>query len=154
MSAPTKSSKTGRYRHHDELSALPNCPAAVSGNFSGLAYRAVYGASPSAESFMPYALKHPDLYAAAAEGVRCKHWSLSMYEKKASLHDMIARMTKASKNYRQLVGDHCATLKLSAADGRRTAASHSGHFSFYEFDSWDSKAAVQLVEPLPDEESP
>ena len=80
---------------------------------------------------------------------RCSLWGLSMYESLEQLRNMIRRVERTNKNFRNLVGHYYAELALTSSDGQRTTASASGHFDLHPSDSFDPVACVRCHKELP-----
>ena len=58
-----------------------------------------------------------------------------MYDSVDKLRQMILEVEKTNRNFRKIIGDHCAKLALTDTDGKRTKTDEQGHFDFYEYES-------------------
>ena len=147
-SADAAAPGTFEYRYRAEISAISGCPSQATAPFKGDCYRAVQSDPKHPGNFLPIAKLDPHRLKKARPDQRCALWGLSMYEHAHQLREMIVKVEKHSPRFRLLIGDHCARLQLTAQHGRRTSASASGHFDFYEHANFNAEAVVLTCQPL------
>jgi hypothetical protein len=116
------------------------CPKNAHSTFGATCFRAVHK-DPTKESYIPYALLE------GGNAKECCHWGLSMYDSLPKMKDRFRKVMKVAPNFLRKVGDQYAELAITAAHGRRTNAS-SGHFTFFEFDTFMPSACVHSTGPL------
>jgi hypothetical protein len=147
-SADTSAPATVEYKYRAEISGIAGCPSHATAAFNGDCYRAVQSNLKHPANFLPIAKIDPHRLKRARAGQLCGLWGLSMYEHAEQLREMILKVEKHSPRFRFLIGDHCARLKLTALHGRRTSASASGHFDFYEYATFNAETVVLDCLPL------
>jgi hypothetical protein len=140
-SAATVSSPVLRYG--TQIAAIAKCPEQATAPFSESAYRGVHRVEAKPDDFLPQAFLEPERFEDEPDRVKCRSWSLSMFESPAQMKKRFDSVAKTSRKFRTvLVGMHCARLQLTSKHGRRTYADANGHFSFYQYDSFDAVASV------------
>lgn len=137
----------GSYKYQEKISAIPNCPSNATAPFQPLAYHAVRTNPPSTSDFLPKGLDQKRAQTTPSAR-HCELWALSMFENADQLKEMVLRIEKRVPKFRLKVGEYCACLKLTDAHGKRTVSNHRGHFSFYEYESYDVHGAVVSIAPL------
>jgi hypothetical protein len=147
-SANTAAPATFEYKYRAEISEISGCPSQATTPFKDDCYRAVQSDPKHPGNFLPIARIDPHRLKKARPDQRCALWGLSMYEHAQQLREMILKVEKHSPRFRLLIGDHCARLRLTAQHGRRTLASASGHFDFYEYATFNAETAVVACQPL------
>ena len=143
------STATPALRFGAQIAAIGNCPNNASAPFSESAYRGVKAPVAIADDFLPLGITDPDRFANASQNQRCSSLAISLFESIDQMRKRFTSVEKTSRKFKKkLVGMHCARLNLTSKDGRRTHAPPNGHFSFYQFESFDGVAAVVEVTPL------
>jgi hypothetical protein len=135
-------------KYHAQTSAIPGCPDGAMAPFNGPAFHAVHQ-PVGPEDFMPKALRRPQELSGKSDQERCKMWGVSMFQSEEQLLACIRHVEHRVRLFRKLMGNHCARFDLSGADGRRTAADHFGHFTFYEYQHFDAVARMAPATLLP-----
>lgn len=130
-----------------EIAAISDCASSANATFLGTVYRAVHQPMTS-DDFVPTGIRTPGRYSEEPDAVRCKSLGLSMYTSIQKLANMILAVEKNTPNFRKLVGDHCARMPLTDVHGRRTKVSTSGHFTFFEYSTFDGMSIASQVSPL------
>ena len=148
IAVPHTSAAAPQYKYDVEIRQIVGCPFHATACFTEASYRAVQSDIRHPSNFLPAGRLEPEKYANSALGHKCMSWALSLYESPDQLRAMIRRAEQVAPLFRLRVGDHYARLQLTATDGKRTAVSRSGHFSFYEFASFDPHGAVKEHLPL------
>jgi hypothetical protein len=136
------------YKYGAELSAIPGCPGVHTAAFSGSSYRAVHSNHSNPENFLPRAVLDPALLKKCSKKCKCRAWGLSLFESAEQLRALLISAENTSRKLRKKLGDHYARFELTSADGMRTAASETGHFTFFEFVTFSAEASVKEYAPL------
>ena len=147
LSLNTPAPPVSGFKYQAEMGAIPGCPFKTNGEFAE-SFRAVHEDLRHDNNFLPQGRLEPGKYDKSAAAHRCMQWALSMYESPEQLKAMIIRGKQIAPNFTRRVGEFCARLELTSKDGRRTAPTARGHFSFYEFASFDANNSVREHFPL------
>jgi hypothetical protein len=143
------STVTSALRFGAQIATVGNCPNNASAPFSESAYRGVRAPVAVADDFLPHGIVDPDRFTNDPQHIRCTSLAISLFESIDQMRKRFNLVAKTSPNFKKkLVGMHCARLKLTSKDGRRTHAQPNGHFSFYQFETFDGVAAVVEVTSL------
>jgi hypothetical protein len=140
---PAPSGPKSAYKYGYGLVTHPNCPSGATATFSERSYRIVHADIKDQRNFLPKAILEPHM------GTKCcQAWGLSLYDSVAQVRSKIEQVEKRVRNWRKKVGDCAAELALGVTHGARTPSSNDGHFTFYEFHSFDPEKSVTAVEKL------
>ena len=142
------SQATLEYKYRTEMAEIAECPSHVTAPFKGDCYRAVRSDLKHPSNFLPIAKIDPHRLKKTRADQRCGLWGLSMYEHAHQLRELILKVEKHSPRFRLLIGDHCAHLRITAQHGRRTEATSTGHFDFYEYTTFNAEAVILVCQPL------
>jgi hypothetical protein len=142
-SQPPPPSPTSVYKYGYGLATHENCPSGANATFSEHSFRIVHANIRDERNFLPKAILEPSM------GTKCcQAWGLSLYDSVAQMRSKIEHVEKRVRNWRKKVGDCAAKLALNAIHGNRTPSSKDGHFTFYEFHSFEVEKSVLAVEKL------
>lgn len=137
------------YKYASQFRGIEGCPSAVDAPFSAEgSFRIVHKDLSHPDNFRPVAEIDPSRFAEHKGGCPCDAWSLSLFEKKNQLAKQILRMEETCRLWRKRVGEYGVRLTLSDAHGRRSHATKTGHFSFFEYADVDAKTLVAEHFPL------
>jgi hypothetical protein len=140
---------TAALRFGAQIAAVGNCPNNANAPFAESAYRGVRAPVALPDDFLPLGIIDPDRFASDSPNKRCSSLAISLFESIDQMRKRFSSVEKTSRNFKKkLVGMHCARLQLTSKDGRRTHAQSNGHFSFYQFETFDGVAAVVEVVQL------
>lgn len=140
---------TPALRFGAQIAAVGNCPSNANAPFAESAFRGVRAPVAVTDDFLPLGIIDPDRFASDSPSKRCSSLSISLFESIDQMRKRFSSVEKTSRNFKKkLVGMHCARLQLTSKDGRRTHAQSNGHFSFYQFETFDGVAAVVEVVQL------
>jgi hypothetical protein len=131
-----------QYRYGSQMAGIKGgCPKDATSDFDETCFRAVHG-DPKTDSYLPHAVLDSTRY-----GKGCCDWGLSMYDSLDHLKARFKHVMKIAPNFLKRVGDQYAELGVAATHGRRTKA-NSGHFTFFEFDTFNANTCVKSTGPL------
>jgi hypothetical protein len=137
------------YKYASQFKGIEGCPSAVDAPFpEDGAFRIVHQDLTHPNNFRPVAEIDPGRFAEHKGGCPCDAWALSLFEKRNQLAAQILRVEQFSRLWRKRVGTYGVLLRITNAHGRRSRATKSGHFSFFEYSDFDAKTLVAEHFPL------
>jgi hypothetical protein len=137
-----------QHRYKKSIQKIAGCPCDQNVPFQDSSFRAVQADIRHQNNFLPLAILFPNRYKTANTSDVCSSWALSMYENPKSLKAMILHVEKSVRNFRKLIGDHHAELKLTSNHGTRTQADKNDHFDFFEYDDCDFQKIVISINSI------
>lgn len=136
-----------QYRYREQISKLKKCPRNADQPFDDSCYRIVHQDIAHPDNFLPKAVLEPHYIQERGTKDCCLAWGLSLWENLQQIRTRVSGAAKSAVRLRLKLG-YYAELNLTAQDGRRTKAGEKGHFTFYEYDTFDAKARVKDHGPL------
>lgn len=141
------------FKYNAELKKIATtkvpCPPASAIDMDGPAWRWV--TNPIEEAcFDPVAIKNPPrLLRASGPAQECSCWGLSMHKSKAQSVTAFQDLEKTVRQARKLFGGHTSGATLTAAHGKGTNASSSGHFDLHPLTKSDFLAVFVSCQVIP-----
>ncbi len=109
-----------------------------------MAYRFVHRDFEHQNNGLPAAKIDPSIYPPDHE-MHCHSWALSVFSSQSAAEEKYNKSIRARPQLAAKVGDHIAKCHLLEDDGVCTAPTKSGHFSFFESESFDFCSRFEMV---------
>src|SRR3989442_140405 len=129
-----------KYQTHIESALLKNCPPDSAVEQDMTAFRFAHY-PPRESNFLPRALGAPPRIL-RDDRDKCLSFALSMFQSQASAQKVL-RM--ANDNFHRFVWDCIVQVSIRKHDGKATEPQPNGHFSFFEYVSFDPRAKCRSV---------
>lgn len=128
------------------LNTIENCPSTKCSPKSGVAYRFVYEDLHHPHNLLPAALIRQRPYGTPEQ--RCSAYALSMFRSESEARSRFAQLEKHTRNLREKIGSHLASVVLCPNDGVASSIASNGHFDFFESAGVDLVPRLTLVGAL------
>lgn len=134
-------------KYQDEISAIPDCPAAHCEGRNATAFRFVSSANME-ESFLPQLRRKPERALKMNAVRRCSGWALSFFSSQEAAGAFFTKLQKNNPKVHKTIGDSIAVGELHPADGASEEPDDSGHFNLHENSSVVLHDRFRLVHHL------
>ncbi|MFM0307127.1 hypothetical protein P0D71_04955 [Paraburkholderia sp. RL17-383-BIF-A] len=137
-------------RYGTEIREVDGCPPQGVQGLDIVGFRFAFGDIKHAHNWLPVAKIQPERTHAGQPITQCcTGYSLSVFESLDALTRKAKKVLATSPKFLKNVGDHFIALKISSADGVCTLPNTTGHFDFFEFQSFSGTEAVAEHARLP-----
>jgi hypothetical protein len=137
-------------RYGTEIGEVDGCPPQGVQGLDIVGFRFAFGDIKHAHNWLPVAKIQPERTHSGQPITQCcTGYSLSVFESLDALTRKAKKVLATSPKFLKNVGDHFIALKISSADGVCTLPNTTGHFDFFEFQSFSGTEAVAEHARLP-----
>jgi hypothetical protein len=132
-------------KYQAQIDDVEDCPESCDPSARNCdAYRIVHSELSHKNNSLPTAVIDPSLYPPDHE-MHCYSWALSVFASKEQAEAKFNKCIRARQILRERIGNHLAVAKLTADDGLVTKPANSGHFSFFEFETFDFSSRFSIL---------
>lgn len=136
-------------KYGSEIKKINGCPPTPLSAIDTVAYRFAHASRNDPRNYLPIAKITPSRKIDTKEATECcSAFALSMYSELTTLQAKLRSVLKLVPNFQQRVGTHYVAIKVNTLDGMATRITSTGHFDFFESETFKCENAILTHEHL------